>query len=160
MNLLGIVRRSTSDIDLIARAYRDARGDWRMEPAEPLPAALDRAIRTVARDLGLAEGWMNTMVGAQWLGGLPPGLTEDIVWRNYGDGLDVGLVGRRTLIALKLFAAVDGDPGSVHVQDLVALRPTEEELESAAVWVRTQDAAAEWAPLVEEVIRHVQRSCS
>jgi len=160
MNLLGIVRRSTSDVDVIARAYRDARGDWRLEPAEPFPAALDRAIRTVARDLGLTEGWMNTVVGAQWLHGLPPGLAEDMVWRNYGEGLDVGLVGRRTLIALKLFAAADGDPGSVHAQDLVALRPTEEELESAAVWVRTQDAAAEWASLVEEVIRHVERSCS
>ena len=121
---------------------------------------LDRAeLRTVARDLALADGWMNAVVGAQWLHGFPPGLTEDVVWRNYGEGLDVGLVGRRTLIVLKLFAAVDGDPGSVHAQDLVALRPTEEELESAAVWVRTQDAAAEWPSLVEEVVRHVERSC-
>lgn len=160
MNLLGIVRRSTADVDVIARAHRDATGEWRLEPAEPFPAALDRAIRTVARDLALADGWMNAVVGGQWLQGFPPGLTEDVVWRNYGEGLDVGLVGRRTLIALKLFAAADGDPGSVHAQDLVALRPTEEELESAAVWVQTQDAAVEWASLVEGVIRHVERSGS
>ena len=87
MNLLGIVRRSTGDVDVIARAHRDATGDWRLEPAEPFPTPLDRAIRTVARDLGLAEGWMNAVVGAQWMQGLPPGLTEGMVWRNYGKGL-------------------------------------------------------------------------
>ncbi len=87
-------------------------------------------------------------------------MTEDITWRNYGGGLDVGLVGRRTLIALKLFAAADGGPGSVHTQDLVALQPTPAELASAAEWVRTQDEAPEWTFLVEEVCRHVDRSSS
>jgi len=57
----------------------------------------------------------------------------------------------------ELLAAEGVDPGSVHDQDLIALRPTEDELESAAEWVRTQDAAAEWATLVEEVIRYVER---
>ncbi|HEX9887605.1 MAG TPA: hypothetical protein VGA70_13995 [Longimicrobiales bacterium] len=83
---------------------------------------------------------------------------QDITWRNYGGGLDVGLVGRRTLINLKLFAAVDRGPRSVHLQDLVALNPTEEELEGAAAWVFIQDAAPEWPSLVNEVIEHVERS--
>lgn len=103
---------------------------------------------------------MNAVVEAQWEQGLPPGLLEDTTWRNYGGGLDVGLVGRRTLIALKLFAAVDGGRRSVHLQDLVALDPSPDELEMAVVWVKTQDAAPEWTSLVEDVKRHVERDRS
>jgi hypothetical protein len=158
MNLLGLVRRSTSDVDVIARAVRDERGELQLERAEPFPPALGQAIRTAARDLGLDEDWMNAVVEAQWTLGLPPGLREDITWRNYGGGLDVGLVGRRTLIALKLHAAVDSDAHSVHSQDLLALGPSDAELEEAVAWVRRQDAAEEWPSLVEQVVGHVQRS--
>lgn len=157
LNLLGIVRRGTSDVDVIARALRTANGDLRLERATPFPPSLARAIRTVARDFGLSADWMNAMIESQWVQGLPPGLAEDITWRNYGGGLDVGLVGRRTLIALKLFAAVDRGPLSVHLQDLIALRPTADDMARAAEWVRTQDAAPGWAGNVEEVIEHVGR---
>lgn len=160
LNLLGVVQRATSDVDVIARAFRDPTGELRLERALPFPPALARSIRTVARDFGLPEDWMNAVIEAQWTHGLPPGLPEDITWRQYGDGLDVGLVGRRTLIDLKLFAAVDRGPRSVHLQDLIVLSPSEEEMRSAAAWVLTQDAAPEWASLVHEVIEHVERSRS
>ena len=39
---------------------------------------------------------------------------------------------RSALLALKLFAAVDRGPRSVHMQDLLALRPTSLELKDAA----------------------------
>jgi hypothetical protein len=158
LNLLGVVRRGTSDVDVIARAYRDEAEDLRLERAEPFPPTLARAIQTVARDFGLSNTWMNADVGKQWERGLPPGLLEDTTWRNYGGGLDVGMVGRQTLIALKLFAAADGGQLSVHVQDLLALAPTAHEMGFAAAWVRTQDAANGWASLVEEVIAHVERN--
>ena len=132
----------------------------RLERAEPFPPTLARAIRTVARDFGLSNAWMNAVVGAQWAQGLPPGLLEDTTWRNYGGGLDVGLVGRQALIALKLFAAADRGQQSVHVQDLLTLAPTPDEMEFAAAWVRTQDAANEWASLVGEVIAYVKRNRS
>lgn len=45
------------------------------------------------------------------------------------------------MIALKLFAAIDRGPRSVHMQDLLRLEPSDEELESAAAWVGTQDAS-------------------
>jgi len=158
LNLLGLVPRLTSDVDVIARAFKAGDGQMQLERAEPFPTQLQRAIRTVARDLGLAPGWMNNEVGAQWIQGFPPGLLEDTTWRNYGGGLDVGLVGRRTLISLKLHAAADRHPGSVHTQDLIALRPTDGELRDAAVWVRTQDLAEEWPVLIDQVIAHVQQS--
>jgi hypothetical protein len=37
MNLLGIVRRSTNDIDVIARAFRDEQGVLRLSQAEAPP---------------------------------------------------------------------------------------------------------------------------
>lgn len=101
---------------------------------------------------------MNAVVEAQWAQGLPPGIADDISWQNYGGGLDVGLVGRVTLIALKLYAAADSHPGSVHVQDLVALRPDPDELGDASAWVLTQDVAPEWPGLVSEVVEYVRRS--
>lgn len=99
---------------------------------------------------------MNTDVALQWRSGLPPGLEEELTWRRY-DALSVGLVGRRALTALKLFAAVDGGPGGVHFQDLVALGPTESELAEASAWVRTQDASVVFEQMVGEVVTLVQR---
>lgn len=157
LSLLGLVQRATSDVDVIARAFRGPTGELQLLRATPFPPALARSILTVARDLGLSHDWMNAVIEAQWALGLPPGLQEDITWRNYGGGLDVGLVGRSTLIHLKLFAAVDRGRLSVHLQDLLALRATEEELEKAGAWVLTQDAAMEWGSLVEEVMAYVNR---
>ncbi len=37
MNLLGLVQRSTSDVDVIARAHRDEDGALHLSPAEPFP---------------------------------------------------------------------------------------------------------------------------
>ncbi|HEY0151136.1 MAG TPA: hypothetical protein VGB92_04000 [Longimicrobium sp.] len=156
LNLLGVVHRSTRDVDVIARAHRGPDGEFSLARAEPFPESLQRAIRTVARDLGLPANWMNGEVGAQWSQGLPPRILEGITWRVYG-GLEVGLVSRHTLIALKLFAAVDGGTGSVHVQDLLALAPTDGELHEAAEWVATQDAHEGFTAMISRVIEHVQR---
>jgi hypothetical protein len=156
MNLLGIVRRSTNDVDVIARAYRDPEGGVHLSRAEPFPDSLQTAIRTVARDFGLPPGWMNAEVGAQWGHGLPHWILEDITGRTYGS-LHVGLVGRRTLIALKLFAAVDSGPRSVHAQDLVALGPTGAEWEESRRWVATQDAYEGFPALIDWMIEHVGR---
>lgn len=156
LTLQGIVERGTFDIDVIARA--EAEGDSMiLVEAEPLPTALTDAVTTVARDLTLQADWMNTVVARQWTQGLPPGTAEGITWRTYG-GLTVGLVGRGTLIALKLFAAADRGPDSVHVQDLVALDPDADELAEAAAWIRGQDAAPEFPGILEEVLTHVSRS--
>src|SRR3990170_1653454 len=80
LNLLGIVDRPTIDVDVLARA--DARGT--IEPPDPLPEALRRAISAVARDRGLLETWMNTAVADQWRFGLPHRLAERVRWRTYG----------------------------------------------------------------------------
>lgn len=155
LNLLGIVSRITRDVDVIAQAFTDAAGETRLAHAEPFPPALQEAIATVSRDLGLPRDWMNTAVVKQWSQGLPPWTAQDLTWRSYG-ALEVALVGRRTLIALKLFAAVDQGPDSVHVQDLLALAPTPTELEGAVEWVKSQDTSPEFVAMVDQVADHVQ----
>lgn len=156
LSLLGLVDRTTADVDVIAQANVEAPPTTPLPP-EPLPEALTRAAATVARDFGLPPNWLNTEIAAQWRTGLPPGLTDDLTWRRYG-GLHLGLVSRRTLLMLKLFAAVDRGPRSVHFQDLLALRPSAEELEAAAVWVRTQDANPDFAALVGQVAERALRA--
>jgi hypothetical protein len=159
LNLLGIVARTTRDVDVLAVVSSTAQaGSVVLAPPDPLPEPLRQAIVTVARDLGLSASWMNTVAGLQWQPGLPPGLERRLHWRRYG-GLTVGLADRYDLIFFKLYAAADsGGPFSVHSQDLLALRPTEGELSAAATWVREQDPTPDFLSILEQVIEHVRAS--
>ena len=126
-----------------------------------MPETVVRAARAVARDRDLPADWLNTEIAAQWRTGLPPDLADDLTWRRFGGppgGLVLGLVGRRTLITLKLFAAVDRGPRSVHFQDLRALAPTRAELDVAAAQVRTQDESLVFADMVGQVIERALTS--
>lgn len=154
LSLMGIVDRTTQDVDVIARAEMEE-GRWHLVAPDPLPQALRKAAERVARDYGLPLDWMNTVVGRQWPFGLPEGFAEEVEWRIF-DGLTVGFAGRQSLIALKLFAAVDQGEESVHMQDLVAMSPTHLELEHAAEWVRSQDASEHFPALVQEAVDHVR----
>lgn len=151
--VLGAVPRLTNDVDIIAMASETSEG-LVFSDARPLPAVLQQAAATVARDLGLPSDWLNSEVGLQFAMGLPPGMADELEWRNYA-GLRVGFAGRKALIQLKLFAAADNAPRSVHTQDLIAMGSTQEELEAAAIWVVEQDAAPEFATMVRRVIAYV-----
>jgi hypothetical protein len=160
LNLLGIVARTTADVDILAFATPGAGTApdpaTLREPPEPMPEPLARAARSVARDLGLDPHWLNTGPALQWRTGLPPGLERRVHWRRY-DALWVGVVDRYDLVFFKLFAATDSaGPRSVHYQDLLALRPSAAELDAAAAWVRTQDASPEFADILQRVVAHVR----
>ena len=153
LNLLRIVDRPTIDVDVLACIGRDGET---LQPPDPLPDVLRRAIVAVAHDRGLAENWVNTVVADQWRFGLPPGLGERLTWETFG-GLRVGIVGRRDLVCFKLYASADQTgPDNVHVRDLLALRPNDAELEAAAEWVRAQDAGRDFQAVLARVVAHVQ----
>lgn len=160
LNLLGVVARTTTDVDVLAVAQPGDSDSQReiAEPPVPLPEPLLKAIGLVAEDMELAPDWLNTGPAPQWRTGLPTGLASRIHWRRYGTALDVGIVSRYDLIFFKLFAAADdiGTTG-VHYQDLIALEPTAEELSAAARWVRGQDASSVFGDILEQVIAHVRR---
>lgn len=166
LNLLGIVDRATTDVDILAfadppetkRRGKATEPQHIHPPPEPMPSSLTDAARTVARDLGLSEDWLNTGPALQWRAGLPPGLERRVHWRRYS-ALWVGLVDRYDLIFFKLFAAADSTgPRSVHYRDLAALRPTAKELSEAAEWVRTQDASAGFATVLEQVLTYAREN--
>lgn len=157
LNLLGIVERTTRDVDVLA-ITSSTLGDGLLSltPPEPLPEPLKRAIGRVARDFRLPEDWVDTTMGLQLQTGLPPGLERRIHWSRYG-GLVVGLVDRYDLIFFKLYAAADsGGPASVHYQDLIALRPSSTELQEAATWVRKQDPSAGFSIILEQVMERLR----
>ncbi len=151
--LRGWVSRTTSDVDVIATTSPN-RADW--SPPE-FPPALVAAAVCVARDFNVDEDWLNAVIGEQWKTGLPDDIEDDVEWLEFG-ALSVGLVGRQTLITLKLIAAVDQGAKSVHFQDLVALAPRDDELEQARTWVCGQDSSPLFPDLVEEAICHVRNS--
>jgi hypothetical protein len=152
----GWVDRTTQDVDVIAQALAEEKGRrWRLIAPDPLPQPLVAATARVARDFGLPLDWMNTVVGDQWDRGLPKGFSEELEWRRYG-ALEVGFAGRQSLIALKLHAAVDRDRASAHFQDLVALRPSDDELARAVEWVLSQDGGPDFPALVKEVVDNVR----
>jgi hypothetical protein len=157
LNLLGIVERTTRDVDVLAITSSTLDdGLPLLTPPEPLPEPLKRAIDRVARDFGLPDDWVDTTMGLQLQTGLPPGLQRRIHWRRYG-GLVVGLVDRYDLIYFKLYAAADsGGPSSVHYQDLIALRPSSIELQEAATWVRRQDPSPGFSIILEQVMERLR----
>jgi len=153
MNLLGVIERGTRDVDVLA--VRKPGSDTALAPPDPLPPAVQRAIGEVARAFDLREDWMNTVVAGQWRLGLPPGLEDRVQWRRYG-GLEVGIADRLDLVHFKLYAGADQTgPGSVHMKDLLALRPTRAELETAGAWVKAQDPSPDYHDIVDRVIRYV-----
>jgi hypothetical protein len=164
LNLLGIVDRTTRDVDVLAFGVPvgERPPTEVIPPTEPLPEPLRRAVEIVARDLALPLNWMNTGPALQWRQGLPPGLARRVHWRSYGEpgvgGLWVGLVDRYDLAFFKLYAAADSTgPQSVHYQDLLALAPTAEELVAAAAWVHDQDASPAFHGVLDQVVNLVHR---
>jgi Nucleotidyltransferase of unknown function (DUF6036) len=157
LNLLGIVERVTTDVDILAFARQTTGTLELVEPPKAMPEGLLRAARTVARDLGLDANWLNTGPALQLRSGLPEGLEARIHWRQYGPALRIGLVDRYDLVFFKLYAAADSTgPQSVHYQDLLALQPTAKELDEARDWVATQDVSPEFQRVLETVVNHVK----
>jgi hypothetical protein len=131
--LLGLIRRPTKDIDIVALI--DSRG---LMSAEPLPKPLREARADVASSLGLADDWLNPGPTSLLAFGLPDGFAQRMTRRDFG-GLVVHLAGRFDQVCFKFYAAVDQGPRSKHSQDLSRLAPTPDELRSAARWARAHD---------------------
>jgi hypothetical protein len=143
---LGLVRRTTRDVDVLAIA---ANGE--LHSAEPLPDTLREARDRVTRDLGLDENWLNAGPTGLLTWGLPGGFWTRVVTRRYGDALTVHFVGRLDQIHFKLYAMVD-QGGGRHETDLRALRPSREELIGAARWSMTHDPSPGYREMLRKAL--------
>jgi hypothetical protein len=146
---LGIIERSTRDVDLLALRSGDE-----LDSAEPLPAHLEDARDRVARDFSLPADWLNPGPTDLLELGLPNGFVDRLERRDYGDSLTVYFASRYDQIHFKLYAMVDQGPGK-HEDDLRALSPSEEELLAAARWSRSHDPSEGYAQVLGEVLAHM-----
>ena len=140
LNILGLVQRTTEDIDILAYVRRDEEGKVSIVKAEPLTPELTEAAKKVARDFNLPERWLNPGPASAIDFGLPEGLMERVITRKYGSKLVVHYLGRYDQIHFKLYAAVDQGAGK-HLDDLLALKPASDEIEQAARWSVTHDVS-------------------
>jgi len=150
LQLLGLIARPTKDVDVLALVV-----DGAYRTAEPLPARLVDAASDIAVALGLDPRWLNSGPTAQLRMGLPQGFAERVVTKRFA-ALTVHLASRYDQICLKLYAAADDSPKGKHMRDLRDIAPTDAELESAASWVKEQDASPDFARFVDQVIEHVK----
>jgi hypothetical protein len=143
----GYVSRVTRDVDVVARRVHGAD----LVSARPLPPLLVEAAARVAVDLGLPDRWLNDGPADLFEMGLPAGLVERLQSRTYGSHLTVWFIDRIDQIHFKLYAAADQGPGQ-HVDDLLALNPTDDELLAAARWTFSHDVSPGFRSLVRDML--------
>jgi hypothetical protein len=137
LNVMGLVKRTTRDVDVLAMIKRVG-NVFSIERVETLPQYLLDAINEVARVIGLPDAWLNTGPKDLVRFGLPEGIETRLTTKEYGKRLFIYYVGRTDQIHFKLFAAADQGLGR-HFDDLLALEPSADEIESATHWAYTQD---------------------
>lgn len=146
---LGLIERSTRDVDILALRSGDE-----LDSARPLPPNLELARDRVARDFSLPTDWLNPGPTDLLEFGLPEGFLDRLDRRDYGDALTVYLASRYDQIHFKLYALVDQGPGK-HEEDLRALSPAQAELVAAARWSRLHDPSEGYVQILREVLSHL-----
>jgi hypothetical protein len=157
LQALGLVERTTRDVDVLAVVHRTAGDDASpllLLSAEPLPPLLIEAAQEVQKDFNLPSDWLNAGPTDLLTEGLPEGCTERLHSFSYGEQLMIYFIDRTDQICLKTYAALNGD-SQRHLADLRVLTPTEEEMLFAAQWTLTQDAADFFPDLVRDFLRKV-----
>lgn len=146
-----VSRQVTKDIDVVAFvSANDVLGK-----AKPFPELLDRCVGEVAAMLRLPADWINPGPTSLLDAGLPDGLMGRVAEiRRYGDKLTVLFIGRLDQIHFKVFAAADSGPGR-HLEDLRELKPTTEEMETAARWVMRQDPSEGFRTVLKDMLRKI-----
>lgn len=149
---LGLISRTTRDVDVLA-GLDDSKGEVNLYELREFPVWLSKAAEVVARDFGLPGEWLNLGPASQMKSGLPEGLGERLVKQRYGKWLAVYFIERIDQVFFKLYASVDR--GDYHVQDLLGLNPTGQEIEAAAEWCLTQDVSEGFRELLMDfLMRH------
>ncbi|NLV41249.1 MAG: hypothetical protein GXY15_08465 [Candidatus Hydrogenedentes bacterium] len=145
----GLIARTTRDVDIVALLE-----DGRLASPSPLPPHLLLAAEQTAEALQLPKDWINNAPsrnkGGLFQMGLPEGLQERLLPRNYGACLTAHFIGRLDQIHFKLYAAVER--GGYHTADLLALGPTDTELAQAAQWALGQDVSREFRQLLRQLL--------
>lgn len=121
--LTGLIERTTKDIDTLFPT------SW--------PPIFVRAVQIISQKHGLPQDWINKGPDMLTVMGLPEGFMKRAEVIKFGGGLTVYFASRHDQIFFKVYASADR--GGYHVDDLLALNPTSEEMLAAGKWCRTHD---------------------
>lgn len=133
LSILGIIHRGTRDLDLMEI---------------DIPASVQNAARDFAKIHALSENWLNCG---------PSSLSRDLPreWQKNlqplydGKNLKLTTLARMDLIRTKLWAMCDRIRD---IDDLVAMAPTADELNLAAVWDKPLDGNKNWPAHVDTAV--------
>ncbi len=150
--LTGMVPRTTNDVDIVALIC-----SGKLTSPAPLPDELILAAAEVAEDLALAPDWLNNGPsrgdGGLFQMGLPDGFAGRLTSVHYGERLTAHFIDRLDQIYFKLYAAADR--GGYHIEDLLSLEPSPDEMESACRWCTTHDVSDGFKVILKHLLKEL-----
>ena len=150
LNVLGQIRRTTKDIDIMGILKREESGKLDIIEAV-LPQWFIDAAERVKKDFNLTENWINVEATSIVRFGLPKDFTKRLIKKSYSKALFVYYISRLDQIHFKLYASAD--KGGHHVDDLMDLKPTNKEIEQAALWSMTHDISEGFRLVLKDLLK-------
>jgi len=137
LSLLGYIKRTTKDIDIVA--------------PEILPEKFNDAVKITADYFGLKPNWINQGPIDLLRMGLPIGFHDRCKKFEFNSTLTIYVADRLDQIHFKLYASIDR--GGYHLQDLVVLNPTDDELVMAVKWCLTHDVSETFKEIMNDFLK-------
>jgi hypothetical protein len=144
LTLLGIISRETVDCDVLTPNI----------PPEISKAAKDFLLTPEAQESRLLDGWLNNGPSSL-LKNLPSDWNTRTQIVFEGKSLKLHTLGRIDLLKTKLFAYCDR---ARDLEDCIAMKPTNLELDQAIAWVKNQDANPNWPTHVEGMFQALKKA--
>jgi len=156
LNLMGLVSRSTSDVDILCAAQVEAKGRVRLLPGITLPPRFADLVAEVGHELGIKEEWLNFGPAPLLNFGLPSGLETRLKRKSYGRCLALHVISRLDQIHLKLYATMDPKTRiEIHLGDLMDLEPTKAEARAAVDWLLNRKTSADFRRKLKQVLDRI-----
>lgn len=152
----GLRAEATTDVDILA--YMGKKGE--IMAADTIPEDLQKAAWGVSAQMGLDPHWLNagpsSIVNPKLPNlGLPDGFISRLSEKSYGRMLKVFFIGRLDQIYFKLYASVDRGGSTYHLDDLMRLNPTHEELLDASRWSMSQDPSPSYLQTLIQMLKAI-----